>query len=147
MIPHSRLLTLVFLILPVVVARADERKTEAPPKGLRVFSCGHSFHYFMPPILADIAKSAGASDHVPAGLSAIGGSRVIQHWDVPEEKNKAKQALRDKKVDVLTLSPIHLPDPGIENFAKLAFDNNPDVCVYVQENWLPFDIFDQSFTK
>jgi hypothetical protein len=117
-----------------VVARADE-----PPKGLRVFTCGHSFHYFMPPILTDIAKSADIKDHTFAGLSAIGGSRVIQHWNVADEKNKAKELLKAGKVDVLTLSPIYLPDDGIEKFVKLALEHNPKVRITVQENWLPFD--------
>jgi hypothetical protein len=66
---------------------------------------------------------------------------------VPEEKNKAKAALIAGKVDVLTLSPIHLPDPGIENFAKLALEHNPKVRVTVQEFWLPFDILDETFTE
>lgn len=115
--------------------------------GQRVFSAGHSFHVFMPGILSDIAKGAGIENHVAVGLSAIGGSRVIQHWDVPEEKNKAKEALRSGKVDVLTLSPIHLPDEGIENFAKLAVEHNPQVRVTVQEFWLPFDIYDTAFKQ
>ncbi len=78
------------------------------------------------------------------GLSAIGGSRVIQHWNVPDEKNKAKELLKAGKVDVLTLSPIFLPDEGIENFAKLALDNNPKVRVTVQEFWLPYEEFDKA---
>jgi hypothetical protein len=89
-----------------------------------------------------MARKAGIKDHEMVGLSSIGGSRVIQHWDVAEQKNKAKKALRDGKVDVLTLSPIHLPDEGIERFAKLALDHNPKVRVTVQEFWLPFDLYD-----
>jgi hypothetical protein len=119
----------------------------SPPQGLRVLSCGHSFHYFMPPILANIAKEAGIQGHEQAGLSAIGGSRVIQHWDVPDEKNKAKELLRAGKVDVLTMSPIHLPDEGIENFAALALEHNPEIRVTVQEFWLPFDIYDKTFKE
>ncbi len=129
-------------------ADAQEKKSDKPAdavKGQRVFSCGHSFHFFVPPILSDLAKGAGIADHQAVGLSSIGGSRVIQHWDVPEEKNKAKEALRAGKVDVLTLSPIHLPDEGIENFAKLALEHNPKVRVTVQEFWLPFDIYDTTF--
>jgi hypothetical protein len=125
------------------------KKEEAPakplPKGQRVFTCGHSFHIFVPPILADMAKSAGIKGHAIAGRSGIGGSRVIQHWKVPDEKNEAKKALRAGKVDVLTLSPIHLPDEGIEKFAKLAVENNPNVRITVQEFWLAFDIYDTTF--
>lgn len=114
-------------------------------KGQRVFSAGHSFHYFMPPILADIAKKAQIKDHTQVGLSAIGGSRVYQHWNVPEEKNKAKDALKGGKVDVFTMSPIYLPDDGIENFVKLAIANNPKIRIFVQENWLPWDHYDPKF--
>jgi hypothetical protein len=125
--------------------KKSDRQTTSPPGGQRVFSCGHSFHYFVPPILSDMAKAAGIKDHVQVGLSSIGGSRVIQHWNVPQEKNKARAALRDGKVDVLTLSPIHLPDEGIDKFAALAVENNPKVRVTVQEFWLPFDIYDTTF--
>ena len=46
---------------------------------------------------------------------------------------------------MLTLSPIHLPDEGIENFTKLALEHNPKIRVTVQEFWLPFDIYDTTF--
>jgi hypothetical protein len=46
---------------------------------------------------------------------------------------------------VLTMSPIHLPDDGIENFVNLAVKHNPKVRVFLQENWLPFDIYDKTF--
>src|SRR4051812_2349501 len=49
-------------VLPLVVYAFIMAQTcalaQEPIKGLRVFSCGHSFHYFMPPILGDIAKKA-----------------------------------------------------------------------------------------
>jgi hypothetical protein len=110
-----------------------------PPKGLRVFTCGHSFHTWVVQILADLAAKAGIADHQIAGVSSIGGSRVIQHWEVAEEKNTAKKALAAGAVDVLTLSPIWLPDAGIENFAKLGVAHNPALRVAVQEYWLPND--------
>src|SRR4051794_5565813 len=71
------------------------QKNAVAVKGQRVFSVGHSFHVFMPAILRDLAKKAGIADHVQVGLSSIGGSRVIQHWNVPDDKFKVKQALRD----------------------------------------------------
>lgn len=127
-------------------AHAEGEKSTGPiDKGLRVYSAGHSFHVFVPAILADMAKGAGIKDHVPVGLSSIGGSRVIQHWDVADDKFKSKEHLKSGKVDVLTLAPIHLPDPGIENFAKLAFEHNPDIRVTIEEFWLPFDIYDTTF--
>jgi hypothetical protein len=120
----------------------NAKQGEPVTQGQRVFTCAHSFHVFVPPILADLAKSAGIKDHQAAGLSAIGGSRVIQHWNVAEEKNNAKKALRAGKVDVLTLSPIYLPDEGIEKFAQLALEHNPKVRITVQELWLPYDVYD-----
>lgn len=114
-----------------VRCQGQESKTEslAAPitKGQRVFTCGHSFHVFVYDMLREMAKAAGIDDQEMVGISRIGGSRVIQHWDVPDAKNEAKVALRAGKVDVLTLSPIWLPDEGIEKFAKLAVEHNPNV--------------------
>ena len=55
--------------------------------------------------------------------------------------NHAKVALRAGKVDVLTLSCMTYPDDGIEKFARLAVENNPEVRVTLQELWLPEDRF------
>src|SRR5436309_15990755 len=95
-------LTAAFLLASLTTAATAQ--TTTPPAGLRVFSAGHSFHYFMPPILSDIAKKADIKDHKQVGLSSIGGSRVIQHWNVAEDKNKAKEVLKAGKVDVFTMS-------------------------------------------
>src|SRR5262245_56138653 len=81
---------------PAATAEKTAEKTAAKSSdttGQKVFSAGHSFHVFVPGILTDMAKGAGIQNHVAVGLSAIGGSRVIQHWDVADEKNKAKDAL------------------------------------------------------
>jgi hypothetical protein len=128
---------------------ADDKKPEtatAPiTQGQKIATCGHSFHYFMPAILKELAKAGEINGHEQVGESYIGGSRIIQHWDVPADKNKVKELLKAGKVDVLTLAPIHLPDEGIENFVKLATENNPKVRITIQENWLPFDIYDVTF--
>jgi len=117
----------------------------AEMKGLRVYTCGHSFHVWSARIIEDIAKSAGIQDHQIAGISSIGGSRVIQHWDANDEKHQAKEALTAGSVDVLTLSPIWLPDEGIGKLAKLAYEHNPNVRVTVQEYWLPADRYDPTY--
>ena len=135
------------LFLGLIVAIAVSAADPASPKGQRVFSAGHSFHMFMPAILTDMAKSAGIKDHAQVGVSSIGGSRVIQHWDKAEEKNTAKAALRSGTVDVLTMSPIFLPDEGIENFTDLALEHNPDVRVLIQAFWLPFDQYEPNYQK
>src|SRR5262245_5805106 len=91
--PSPKAITFLVLTCLVLLAgtrsSAEEKKPAA--KGLRVFTCGHSFHVFVPGNLADVAKGAGIKDHKMAGLSSIGGSRVIQHWNVEEKKNKAKE--------------------------------------------------------
>ena len=126
-------------------AQPTEAKSDTPAvpvaRGQRVVTCAHSFHGFVYRILADLASGAGIPNHQSAGYSGIGGSRVIQHWDVPDEKNKAKAALRAGTVDVLTLSPIWMPDEGIEKFARLGVEHNPNIRVTVQEFWLPNDTY------
>lgn len=147
---------------------AAKAEGPTPPitKGQRMFTCAHSFHVFVYRLVGEMAKAGGIEDHQSAGLSRIGGSRVIQHWDVPEATNEAKIALTAGKVDVLTLSPIWivpqaglplgqefkkgeknpntnalywLPDDGIEKFAKLGLEHNPNLRITVQEYWLPND--------
>jgi hypothetical protein len=116
-------------------------RAEPIAAGLRVFTCGHSFHVWVARMIEDLAQKAGIKNHRLAGVSSIGGSRVIQHWDVPEEKNAAMKALAAGEVDVLTLSPIWLPDAGIENFARLGTEHNPNIRITVQEFWLPNDAY------
>ncbi len=142
------LCALCYCFAPACADEKDINKsTTAITKGQRVYSAGHSFHVFVPAILRDIANTADIKDHVQIGLSPIGGSRVIQHWNVADDKFKSKESLRSGNVNVLTLSPIHLPDEGIENFATLALDHNPNIRVTIQEFWLPFDLYDPSFKK
>jgi hypothetical protein len=111
-------------------------------QGQRVFTCGHSFHYWVPDILVDLCQLAEIPGHVKVGVSSIGGSPVHKHWDVPEVKNKAKEALRSGKVDVLTISPIFLPDTGVENFTKLALEHNKNIRIIVQPIWLRWDVYE-----
>lgn len=117
----------------------------APPAGVKVLTAGHSFHYWVAPILKQLADSAGIQGHQQLDVQMIGGSQVIQHWNTPDEKNKIKPVLTAGQADVLTLSPIYLPDAGIENFVKLGLQHNPKLRVTVQEFWLPFD--DQELWK
>ena len=140
----TRLLLTPFVALFIALGANDLSAADAGDvtHGQRVFTCAHSFHAFVYHLVADMAKSAGIQDHQMAGTSRIGGSRVIQHWDVPEEKNECKAALRAGKVDVLTLSPIWMPDDGIEKFARLGVEHNPNIRITVQEFWLPNDEYE-----
>lgn len=103
--------------------------------GQRVFVCAHSFMIYTAKLLPPMAQAAGIA-HVSAGQQMIGGSKVIQHWDLPDNQNRAKEALRSGNVDVITLSPhILMPDPGITNFTTLGLEKNPQLRVLVQASW------------
>jgi len=140
----------VLLLMLAGQAATQERKSDklAAPitQGQRVFTCGHSFHVWVPDIVVDLAKKADIKDHVKVGLSSIGGSKVIQHWNKSDEQNNAKAALKTGKVDVLTLSPIFFPDAGIENFTLLALEHNKDIRVLVQPIWLRADIYEPTMS-
>jgi hypothetical protein len=114
-----------------------------PPitSGLRVATCGHSFHVFTYHQVEEIAQSASLK-HQVVGLSSIGGSTVQRHWDVPEEKSEVKKVLKAGGADVLTLSPIWLPDEAIEQFVKLGLEHNPALRITVQEYWMPNDEYE-----
>lgn len=144
---HRNFLLFCFSLL--VGCASATRATDAPEaktspgsltEGLRVFTCGHSFHAtVIPEILGEIALSANLKKHAQVGVSMIGGSRAIQHFQVPDEKNKAKAALIAGDVDVLTLSCMEHPDEGIAKFAKLAVEHNPNIRITLQELWVPED--------
>ena len=134
----QRTLLLRPLVLLLLALIAPLRAGEAPTTQ-RVFVCTHSFMQFTSKMLPAIAKPAGITQ-VSAGEDMIGGSTCIQHWNVPDDKNKTKIALNAGNVDVLTLSPYYImPDPGIENYTKLGLAKNPDLRVFVQASWPAFD--------
>ena len=119
-------------------AKPGELSTPAAsglPPGPRVFVCAHSFMIFTALLLPPMTEAAGLA-HRDAGRQMIGGSRVLQHWNLPDEKNQAKAALREGRVDVLTLSPhLLLPDEGIDQFTKLGLEKNSKLRVLVQASW------------
>ena len=141
MLKNCRCVVRIVALLMVLNATAAAQDKPAPITGQKVYSIGHSFHVFMPGILNEIAQAAEIKEHKQVGLSSIGGSRVIQHWDVADDKFKSKALLTEGKVDVLTMAPIYLPDDGIENFCKLALEHNPNIRITIQEFWLPHDRF------
>ncbi len=119
-------------------ASAEDAK---PPAGQRVFYTGHSFHMFVPPAIEQLVKSANIQGHKLAGTQGIGGSRVIQHWDLADDKNKAKPALIGGEVDVFTMAAhVAIPDQGITNFTELGLKHNPNLRLLVQASWYPFDV-------
>src|SRR5829696_2411782 len=88
------LLAAAALAAALPLAVAQDAPAGPVTTGQRVFTCGHSFHVWVPDILADLAGKAGIAGHTQVGVSSIGGSRVVQHWAVPDDKNRARAALR-----------------------------------------------------
>jgi hypothetical protein len=128
-------------------AVAGDPQAKPIDKGQRVFACGHSFHVFIDAPLAEMAQAAGIKDHQRAGMQFLGGSRTLQHWNLADNKDKAKKALRTGAVDVLTLSPIQQPDEGVDHFVKLALKHNPNVRVTVQASWGAWDDDNTTFPR
>jgi hypothetical protein len=120
-------------------------QADAPPNQ-RVFVTAHSFMIFTAKLLPPMVQAAGLPTGT-IGQQMIGGSRVVQHWNLPDDKNRAKAALLAGNVDVLTLSPhILLPDEGIDNFTRLGLAKNPKLRVLVQASWPARDgVLDRPF--
>ena len=88
---------------------ADKRDASAP-KGQRVFFAAHSLMWYVPTPLGELADAAGIKDHRLVGIQSLGASKTLQHWNLPDTQNKAKQALKKGEVDVFVMSPIQFPD-------------------------------------
>lgn len=123
------------------------QEASALPKGQRVFYASHSLMWYVPTPLAELAEATKIKGHKLAGLQSLGASKTLQHWNLPEERNKAKQALKKGEVDVFVMSPIQYPDEGIDNYVKLGLENNPDMKFAVQISWGGWDIDNQDFPK
>jgi hypothetical protein len=118
-----------------------------PPKGLRVFYASHSGMWYVPDTLGELAEAARIKDHKTVGLQKLGASKTLQHWNLPEDKNQAKKALKAGEVDVFVMSPIQFPDEGVENFVKFGLEHNPNMRFLVQITWGGGDIDNQDFPK
>ena len=143
--PRRRFVSICLTVLSAAVcfntAKADELQTV--PHGLRVFYTGHSFHMFVPGRVEEFVKAAGIQGHKLVGTQGIGGSLVIQHWELAAERNKAKPALTSGEVDVFTMAAhVAIPDEGIAKFTELGLRYNPRLRLLVQASWYPFDVPD-----
>jgi hypothetical protein len=139
LLSRRRFLASLLIALPAVALRAEAPKTAVA--GQRIFYTGHSFHMFVPAMIDQIVKTTDIKGHKVAGTQGIGGSKVIQHWELADDKNKAKPALISGQVDVFTMAPhLMIPDEGISNFVKLGLEHNPDMRFVIQCSWYPFDV-------
>jgi enterochelin esterase-like enzyme len=143
---------LAALLLPAGAAGQDKAPDTRPgaagaPRGQRVFFAAHSLMRYVPRPLGELAAAAGIQGHKLVGVQSLGGSKTLQHWNLPEAKNQAKQALAKGDVDVLVMSPIQFPDPGVANFVKLGLEHNPNMRFAVQISWGGWDVDNQDFPK
>lgn len=131
---------IAILAVTLITVRSSDADEIAAPLGQRIFYTGHSFHMFVPPRVEQLVKSAKIEGHKLVGTQGIGGSRVIQHWDLAGEKNKARPALASGEVDVFTMAAhVQIPDEGIAKFTELGLAHNPKLRLFVQASWYPFD--------
>jgi hypothetical protein len=127
-------------LLCVLSVLASSLLAAAAPKGERVLVTAHSFHIFTAQRLAPLVQAAGIEGHKLVAAQMIGGSKVIQHWNLTDDKQKAKPALAAGEVDVMTMSPhVYLPDEGIDRFVELGAKHNPKLRFLVQHSWTPWD--------
>ena len=123
-----------------VEVKVGEAKPAAEASATKVFICGHSFHMFLTGHLPQITKLAGVEASPISGSQGLGGSQVKQHWELADDKDRLRKAIKAGEVDVLTVAPnIWLPDEGIDKFAELLVEHNPKSRLYVQASWFPYD--------
>ena len=130
---------------PATSGIASARPADPITKGQRIYASHHSYFVQVPPILAQLATTGGFADQAWLGNKYIGGSKSIQHWNLKDEDNKAKEILKAGAADVLILTPVYLPDEGIEKFAEFGLASNPNLRVTVQEFWLPYDAYEPHY--
>ena len=115
-------------------------RAEEPPPGLNLVVTGHSFHLPVMVTLDQVVTAAKIRGHRLAARQMIGGSSVTQHWELPDEKNTAKTALRAGGINAMTMSPNWvIPDPAIDRFVDLGLEKNPAIKFYLQISWYPWD--------
>jgi hypothetical protein len=142
-------------VLALLVASAPIRAQQyaAPPieEGQHYYMATHSFNVFIGPNtrsgdvgpLAKLVAEAEIEGHENLGIQMIGGSTPMQHWnqgDGDDSENLAKVALRAGGVDVFTMSPnAIMPEEGIDLFADLMIETNPQGRILVQNSWSAWD--------
>ena len=127
----------VCLGLSAAMAQAQTAPIE---RGQGVYHAGHSFSIFTIRPLALLAKEAGFEEHTTVGRSMIGNSRPIQHWNASEEENTVKPTLRAGGVDVFILAAHkEMPAEGIDLFADLAVEHNPNIRLLIYSSWGSWD--------
>jgi len=141
----GRFLLTSLLMFGCLAGSSPAQDHKSPRPGVRVFFASHSLMWDAPKPLGEMADAAGIKGHTLVGLQSLGASKIVQHWNLPDDKNQAKKALKNGEVDVFIMSPISFPDDGVENYVKLGLEHNPNIRFIVQLSWGGGDIDNQDF--
>ena len=144
----KNLLKPIFLLTPAIVASlalascalspSAHAQTAAVPDGQHMFYASHSLMWDVPAPLAEMVKAYGITNHT-LSMQQKGFSRTQAFWDEPEAQSQGKQALKKGNLDDFIMSPMDMPDKGVEEFVKLGILNNPHMRFFVQNNWAGFN--------
>jgi hypothetical protein len=144
----KKLLKPIFLLTPAIVASlalapcalspSTYAQTIEVPAGQHMFYASHSLMWDVPEPLAEMVKAYGITNHT-LSIQRMGFSRTQAFWDQPEAQSQAKQALKAGNLDDFVMSPMDMPDKGVEEFVKLGILNNPHMRLFVQNNWAGFN--------
>jgi hypothetical protein len=127
-----------WLTLTSYAATPEAQNAAGVPAGQRMFYASHSLMWDVPDPFAEATKAYGMTNHSVA-IQRMGFSRTQQFWDQPEAQSQAKKALKAGNLEVFVMSPMDMPDKGVEEFVKLGILNNPNLRCYVQNNWAGFN--------
>jgi len=117
---------------------AQPAKSGEAPAGQRMFYASHSLMWDVPAPFGELAAAYGIKDQ-KIDIQRMGFSRTQQFWDQAEAQSPAKQALKTGNIDVFVMSPMDMPDTGVDGFVKLGILNNPHMRFFVQNNWAGFN--------
>jgi hypothetical protein len=134
-----KFLTAFFLCLTAFAATAASPAVREAPPGQKIFYATHSLMWDVPEPLTEQANAFGIKAHQMVGVQRLGFSRTEQHWNLEDAQNQAKTALGAGTVESFVMSPMDMPDKGVENFVMLGIQNNPAMRFFVQNNWAGFN--------
>jgi hypothetical protein len=110
----------------------------AIPAGETMFYASHSLMWDVPAPLEEMVKAYGIEGQ-KLDIQRMGFSRTSQFWDQAEAQSQAKQALQAGKTGVFVMSPMDMPDVGVEGFVMMGVLQNPNMRFFVQNNWAGFN--------
>jgi hypothetical protein len=108
------------------------------PAGLRMFYASHSLMWDDPQPFGELTEAYGIKDQ-KIDIERKGFSRTQEFWGEPEAQSPAKKALKTGNLDVFVMSPMDMPDTGVDGFVTLGILNNPHMRFFVQNNWAGFN--------